>query len=400
MRAAGTSTAGNLAYHGGAVQSAPAVFVLFWGSWWRSSCSASAGNGAADEQYLYSYFHALGGPADGWSPVSSQYADKRGSAPAFPRGVWGGWAADCADPPQSATDQQLADEAGAYALYLSGHGVTIGSNTQIIVVSPSGANPGGGFGTSYCAWHSWNSSGTGQYSFTNVPYLPDQGSKCGAGPVNGSLDAWSIVGGREYADAITDPLGDAWKDTAGNEIGSKCSWAGLFTQTLGGSSYAQQSLWDNHTSSCRRAATIPDTMAVGAPASVPIKASSSKGFSLGYSAKGLPSGLSVSQAGLISGKPLWPGDYTVSVKVTDPVSAVGHTSFSWRVLPPAGAIKSSLHRAHCVMDHQASLAIGTALDIKGCCAQSGRCQHPGRPGRQAGPGRTDQVRLAAQAVRA
>ena len=375
-RAAGASSTANLAYHGGAVQSAPAVFVLFWGSWWRSTCSASTGNGAADEQYLYSYFHALGGPADGWSPISSQYAGKLGSAPSFPRGIWGGWAADCADPPQSATNQQLADEAGAYAQYLSNRGTAIGSNTEIIVVSPSGTNPGGGFGTSYCAWHSWNSSGSRNYPFTNLPYLPDQGSRCGAGSVNGSLDAWSIVGGREYADAVTDPFGNAWKDTAGNEIGSKCSWVGLFTQTLGGNSYAQQSLWDNHTSSCRRAATIPDTitvgsvptqtMAVGAPASVQIKASSSKGFSLGYSATGLPSGLSVSPAGLISGKLLWPGDHTVSVKVTDPISAVGHASFSWRVLPPAGAIKSYLHQSHCVMDYQASLAIGTALDMEGC----------------------------------
>lgn len=376
-RAARTSSTGNLLYHGGSVQSAPTVFVLFWGSWWRSSCGTSAGNGVADEQYLYSYFHALGGPGDGWSPISSQYPDKLGDAPAFPGTIWGGWAAECADPPQTATSQQVAAEAGAYAQYLIAHGTAIGTNTQIIVVSPSGANPGGGFGTSYCAWHNWSPvSGGGNFPFINLPYLPDQGSTCGAGSVHGTLDAWSIVGGREVAESATDPFGDAWTDSAGKEIGSKCDWVGLFTENMGGNSYAQQSLWDNHTHSCTAAATIPDTVtvggvgaqttAVGAPVSIQVTASSSKGFSLGYSARGLPAGLSISSSGLISGKPTWPGNLTANVSVTDTISAAGHALITWRVLPPTGAVKSYPHPTRCVTDYQASLATGAVLDMEGC----------------------------------
>ena len=377
QRATRASTTGNLAYHGGSVQSAPSVFILFWGSWWRSSCSPSAGNGAADEEYLYSYFHALGGPGDGWSPISSQYSDKTGDVPAFPRPIWGGWAADCGDPPQSATAQQVSDEANAYARYLSAHGTAVGANTQIIVVSPSGTNPGGGFGTSYCAWHSSAATSSGaSFSLINLPYLPDQGGNCGAGSVHGSLDAWSIVGGREFAESVTNPFGNGWSDSAGNQIGSKCDWVGLFTETMGGNSYAQQSLWDNHTGACKDTTTIRDTVTVGAiptqttaigtPVSVQVKASSSKRFSLRYSATRLPSGLSVSATGMISGKPVWPGDFTVSAKVTDATSAVGHAVFSWRGLPPAAAIKSHLHPAHCVTDHLARLAKGTAVNMEGC----------------------------------
>lgn len=376
-RAAEATAAGNLLYHGGPVQSAPAVFVLLWGSWWRSSCGTTAGNGVPDEQYLYSYFHALGGPDDGWLPISSQYSDKLGGAPAFPSTLWGGWAADCTDPPQSATSQQVADEAGSYARYLLAHGTAVGPDTQIIVVSPSGANPGGGFGTSYCAWHSWSSvSGSGNFAYINLPYLPDQAGTCGAGSVHGSLDAWSIVGGPEVAESATDPFANAWTDSSGQEIGGKCAWVGLFTESMGGNTYAQQSLWDNHTGSCKAAVTIPDTVTVsavpaqairlGVTASLQVKASSSKGFSLAYSAKGLPAGLSISSAGLISGKPTWPGNFTVTVSVTDPTPAVGHAIFGWRVMPPAGPVRSYLHPAHCVADYQASLAAGTALDLEGC----------------------------------
>lgn len=375
---ASAGTGGNLAYHGGQVEPAPQVFLLFWGSWWRSSCPATGGNGTADEQYLYSYFHALGGADDGWSPINAQYPDQFGDVPRFPQATWGDWAVDCGTPPQAATNTQLANEAAAYAAFLAGKGVAVGPNTQIMVLSPAGTDPGGGFGTSYCAWHSWISAGGASVPFTNLPYLPGQPMACGAGLVRSSLDGWSIVAGHEFAESATDPFLDGWTDSSGLEIADKCAWTGLFAQDMGGGVFAQQPLWDNNTGGCRASASIPDTVtvgpvpgqatALGAAASVQVTAGSSGGFSLTYTAAGLPAGLSIAPAsGLISGKPTWPGNYHVVVTATDPVSATGSTAFSWRVPVPAGTIRT--HKTHCVTDSRGSLANGTPV-VMGTCGTS------------------------------
>ena len=377
-KSASTSGTGNLLYHGGVVENAPTVYLLFWGSWWNSTCSNSGGNGSGDETYLYDYFHTVSGPDDGWSPIMSQYSDGFSDVPSFPRVIWAGWAADCSDPPQSATGSQLANEAASFAQSLAGGGASIGTNTQIIVVSPSGTNPGGGFGSSYCAWHSWTAySGGSNFSFTNLPYLPDQGSNCGANLVQNGNDGWSIVGGHEYAESVTDPFLNAWYDSSGEEIGDKCAWTGLFGEAMGGSTYAQQPLWDNNTGACQDVTTQPDNVTVSPVANqsnnlgnfvnLQVQAFSSGGFTLTYTASGLPPGLSIdTSTGLISGTVTFPGNYSVIAAAHDSTLASGDQFFSWRVNTIHGAIKSYSHSTHCVNDHHSSLVNGTAVEIYGC----------------------------------
>ena len=371
---------GNMLYNGGAVQNAPTVYILFWGSWWSSTCASQQGNGGSDEGYLYDYFHALSGPDDGWSAIMSQYGDQFGDTPTFPRAIWGGWAVDCNDPPQTASFSQLASEAAGYAQFLAGGGTTIDGNTQIIVVSPSGTNPGGGFGNQYCAWHSWTAySGGNDFSFTNLPYLPDQGSNCGANTVQNGFDGWSIVGGHEYAESVTDPFLNAWFDSSGTEgeIGDKCAWTNLFAENMGGAAYAQQPLWDNNTASCQQVTSLPDSVAVtpvanqsnnlGDGVNLQIQATSSSGFTLSYQAFGLPPGLSIDPStGLIFGTVTFPGNYNAVVEATDSTLAVASQGFSWSVNTRHGAIKSYDHRKHCVDDFHGSLVSGTPVDLYRC----------------------------------
>src|SRR5207244_6381380 len=82
-----------------------------------------------------------------------------------------------------------------------------------------------GFATTWCAWHS--SSGSMSYSY--MPYQPDAGASCGMNFVNpgnsGYFDGFSIVGGHEYAETITDPYPNSgWLDGRGAENGDKCAW--------------------------------------------------------------------------------------------------------------------------------------------------------------------------------
>jgi serine protease len=84
-----------------------------------------------------------------------------------------------------------------------------------------------------------------------MPYVLDAGSGCGANSVQNQLDGFSIVGGHEYAEAVTDPEpASGWVDSSGQEIGDLCAWQGLTTLSLPSGSYAIQPLWSNNAGGC------------------------------------------------------------------------------------------------------------------------------------------------------
>ena len=110
-------------------------------------------------------------------------------------------------------------------------------------------------------------------SFTNMPYVLNQGSGCGQESVNaapaGVLDGFTIVMGHEIEETVTDPGAEdvingqnlgAWYDYGGYENADKCAWVGDIGITGASASvpggmanirgndgklYPVQSLWSN-----------------------------------------------------------------------------------------------------------------------------------------------------------
>jgi hypothetical protein len=116
---------------------------------------------------------------------------------------------------------------------------------------PTGIKPSG-FGTQYCAYHSSTSAGGSTIAWTNLPYMPDAGSSCGAGSVNspGTLDGVTIVGGHEEGETETDPQPNSgWLDSSGAENGDKCAWVSLMNNPNAGG-YPTQPLWSNSNNAC------------------------------------------------------------------------------------------------------------------------------------------------------
>ena len=259
----------NLVYNGGSVQHHPHVYLLLWGPSWNPANS--------DTQYLSSFFQGIGvGPQDTWSTITSQYSDGSGH-PVFSGSVLQGVYQDTTAPPSSVSQTNLTAEADAF---VTNQGVTDLGNAQIVIASQSGtcfsdgfAGNSSGCGTpagGYCAWHT--NSGVGE-TFTNLPYQLDAGAGCGENFINsgsaGTYDGFSIVGGHEYAETITDPAPvSGWYDSAdnvsGGEIGDKCAWAGEIwgtpdpagNVTLSTGSFAMQSLWSNSASACVMSAPV------------------------------------------------------------------------------------------------------------------------------------------------
>jgi hypothetical protein len=231
----------NLVYNGGPVAHNPVVYLDFWGSQW-----ASDGNGVA--QYMQSFFSGLGASPDNWSTITSQYPDSSGAGPSFGGPVLGGtWFDNGAAAPSSASQGSLAAEAVTAAQHF---GVS-GDNIDIFVMSPSGTQPDGFPNTGFCAWHDYTSSSSGNIPYTNMPYVLDAGSSCGANSVRSQLDGFSIVGGHEYAEAVTDPEpASGWLDSSGSEIGDKCAWQNLSALNLSTGSFAVQPLWSNNDNGC------------------------------------------------------------------------------------------------------------------------------------------------------
>jgi subtilase family serine protease len=78
------------------------------------------------------------------------------------------------------------------------------------------------------------------------------------------------------------------------------------------------------------------TGTVGTATSLQITASDSGGAALTYGASGLPTGLSISSSGLISGTPSAAGTFSVTVTATDTTGASGSASFTWTISGSGG----------------------------------------------------------------
>lgn len=231
------AASGGLIYGGGPVQHQVTVYLVFWGNQWDSDT-----NGV--QSYEQGLFNGLGTSQDTWSTVTSQYTDSSGAGPTFNGAVLGGtWVDNGSAAPAAAAQADIAAEANAGAQHF---GVS-GNDVQIVVMSPSGTSPDGFPNSGFCAWHDYN----GNVPYTNMPYVLDAGSGCGANQVQSQLDGFSIVEGHEYAETLTDPQpSSGWVDSSGQENGDLCAWQGLAAVSLPTGSYAMQPTWSNAVGGC------------------------------------------------------------------------------------------------------------------------------------------------------
>lgn len=235
--AAPLASSANLIDNYGPVQDTPKVYVVYWG--WTSDPSGEQG-------YLNNFLSSVGGTS--WLATVQQYGG------GWQSGLLAGTWSDSASVPSSPTDAQIQAEAVRAANHF-GTGTSV--NVQVVVATPTGHSTSG-FGSQWCAYHGAVSA-LPNTTYTDLPYMTDAGGSCGANSVRSALDGVSIVEGHEMAEAITDPLINAWLDSSGSEIGDKCAWQNLAVLNTSNGSYAVQPLWSNAIGGCAQSSSVGPT---------------------------------------------------------------------------------------------------------------------------------------------
>jgi hypothetical protein len=242
---AGTSSGGNLLYNGGPVQTAPKIYVVFWGSSWGTLTSAGPGDPDGMQSYYLSFLNAAAGSK--WLNSVTQYTQSGGQHVGNSGITIISYVDTANTPPSRPSQSAIAAEATRAAAKYGDYS----ASASYVVVSPHGIRPSG-FISQYCAWHSSTSTANGKIAYTNLPYIPDATWHCGLGSVTspGTLDGVSIVGGHEQAETETDPQPNTgWLDSSGAENGDKCAWTNLIDNPNAGN-FPTQPLWSNASSSC------------------------------------------------------------------------------------------------------------------------------------------------------
>jgi len=395
--ATGTET---LSYGGGVdgigVQSGHSkVYLVFYGSQWGTQSTDANGNakfsgdssgaaGAAQQM-----FKGIGTNNELWSADLTQWCDGAGvtsgatSCPASGAsyipyqtgGVLSGvWYDNSAASPSAATGHQLGVEAVNAAAHFGNTTAASNRYAYYVILSPHGTNPDSYQGQ-YCAWHDYNgdstltggavSSSYGDIAFSNQPYNMDSGSGCGVGFVNspGTLDGYTMTLGHEWHEMMSDqnPAGGWTNHTGssynGQENSDECAW--LSPGTSGGAAnvsfgsfgtYAEQASWSNDTNNCAISHAIVNhggtgsvsvanpgsqTGTVGTAKSLTLSASGGTG-PYTWTATGLPTGLSISSAGVISGTPGAAGTFSTTATAKDSTGATGAATFSWTISTSGG----------------------------------------------------------------
>ncbi|GAA2155643.1 hypothetical protein GCM10009760_55750 [Kitasatospora kazusensis] len=219
---------GPMTFHGGPVQTAPKVYLDFWG--WNSDPAG------VKSQIIRFYSHVGGSP---WLATVSQYG--AGFQPGLLAGVW-------SDPTGPTMAQPTMSDIGDEAIHAaSAMGVTASVNAQVIVLLPTGHNYSTAF-KSDCGWHA---VANGSLPYTAMPYFGDDTTRqCGEKQYS-VAGAYSKVGGHELAETMTDPYLNAWyTDSLDGEIGDLCNWQDISKQNVNSAAFYVQSLWSNASNSC------------------------------------------------------------------------------------------------------------------------------------------------------
>lgn len=236
----------NLTYHGGPVMAGTAnVYAIFW----EPTNNVQSGYNSLIQQY----FGDVNG--SGLYHNNTQYTQTGGGNASATHFV-AAWTDTSAYPESPLLDSDMQNEV-THAQSVNGWSSSINNiffvflqKSEDLCFDSTHAQCASNY---FCAYHSSFGSNT---LYAAMPYAASFSCNPGSSPNHNDADQTINVTSHEQMEAATDPLGNAWYDSSGNEIGDKCAWTfGTLNSSGGdvtwnGHSYILQKEWDNAKTGC------------------------------------------------------------------------------------------------------------------------------------------------------
>jgi len=252
-------------YHGGPIIYQQNVAAIYWAAapiytGGPDPVTAPTGPGSADGSLVGFFIRNLGGSF--YFNINTTYFDGTGTHIQNIVTYTQYWASNTNLPP---TDMSPVDDAAIQAKVEEGFtngSLSYDPNTLYAVFTGSGVNLGGGFGSSYCAYHGYFiDSQLRNVKYAAMPYDAQFPGGCTAlqGSPNDDFaaDAEVNVLAHETEETTTDENLNAWFDAVGNENADKCAWnfgppyltpnGSLANEKIGGKDFLIQMNWVNAT---------------------------------------------------------------------------------------------------------------------------------------------------------
>jgi hypothetical protein len=286
-----------LQYHGGAVQHVSRDYALFWAP---PSYTFPVGYQQTIDQYLSDVAHDSYTPANVYGADTQYYDISRGVKRFASYAIsFGGAVTDTHALPSNGcpnyklydgskssaclTDSQLEKE---ISTVIVGDGLPTGLGVEYFLFTPQSVATcqtaqalasGGCYDplryNGYCAYHS-NIGVVAPFTlYANMGFANLRGCTTGISPnANPAADAVINIVSHEQNETMTDPLGNAWYDGNGNEVGDKCetsygtilgnNGSDIFNQVIDGHDYFLQGEWSNRARECVQRNTYPQPTAM------------------------------------------------------------------------------------------------------------------------------------------
>jgi len=261
-----------ISYHGGSVLlNGTKVVSIYWGSSAHpvgyQNLPAGTGSGASDGTLIGTFLRSLSSLTDvaankNYYNINHTYWGPAGSGSLINATVsyTGFWNTNGdAGAPVPSTSPTDADMIALVNYGINNGRIAYDPSTVYAIFTGTGVNLGGGFGSSYCAYHTHGSNAKGTFFYAAMPYNQQYPSGCTsqfASP-NADVAANSEVNtlAHEIEETTTDNMGNAWFDNRGYENADKCAWTwgttakatngGVYNQKAGGVNFLVQRNWVN-----------------------------------------------------------------------------------------------------------------------------------------------------------
>jgi len=253
-----------ISYHGGPVlQAGTKVAAIYWASsaiYPGGPTPGTAGSGAQDGSLVGFFLRNIGGSP--YFNINSTYTDGSGrnivNSVAYTQ-----YYANNTNVPSTTASVSDAQMASMLQSAFASGALTYDASTLYAIFTAGKTNLGGGFGSSYCAYHTHATITVGGVArtvlYAAMPYdqaYPGTCTNATASPNNDAgADAEVNTLAHETEETTTDMMGTAWYDNRGYENADKCAWTwgttyttsngGVANMNIGGKDFLVQRNWVN-----------------------------------------------------------------------------------------------------------------------------------------------------------